>query len=223
LEVAAHITATMMRRVEDATALRVVLQDARFNALAAGPGLGLDRARDLLPEFLRTHRPTVLDADALTAYADDPDALIKGLHPDCILTPHSGEFARLFPAIAETLNRAPTSGPAYSKVDATRAAAASAGCMILLKGPDTVIAAPDGRCVVHSAYYDRAAPWLATAGAGDVLAGFVTGLLARGFDPLAAAETAAWLHVECARVFGPGLVAEDLPEILPQVFRDLGL
>jgi NAD(P)H-hydrate repair Nnr-like enzyme with NAD(P)H-hydrate dehydratase domain len=93
----------------------------------------------------------------------------------------------------------------------------------LLKGPDTVIAGPEGRCAINSAHYDRAAPWLATAGSGDVLAGMITGLLARGFAPMAAAETAAWLHVEAARRFGPGLIAEDIPEMIPAVFRDLGL
>ena len=94
---------------------------------------------------------------------------------------------------------------------------------MLFKGPDTVIAHPDGQCTINSAQYDREAPWLATAGSGDVLAGFITGLLARGFEPMQAAETAAWLHVECARSFGPGLIAEDLPEELPKVFRKLGL
>ena len=97
------------------------------------------------------------------------------------------------------------------------------GCVVLFKGPDTVIADPTGRCSINSAHYDRAAPWLATAGSGDVLAGFITGLLARGFAPMQAAETAAWLHVECARSFGPGLIAEDLPEELPEVFAALGL
>jgi len=108
-------------------------------------------------------------------------------------------------------------------VDAAREAAARAGCVVLLKGPDTVIAGPDGRAAINSAHYERAAPWLATAGSGDVLAGMITGLLARGFAPMAAAETAAWLHVEAARKFGPGLIAEDIPEMIPAVFRDLGL
>jgi ADP-dependent NAD(P)H-hydrate dehydratase / NAD(P)H-hydrate epimerase len=112
-------------------------------------------------------------------------------------------------------------GPAYSKVDATRDAAKRAGCVVLFKGPDTVIAAPDGHCSINAALYERAAPWLATAGSGDVLAGFVTGLLAQGVAPMEAAETGAWLHVECARSFGPGLIAEDLPEELPKVFRSL--
>ncbi|MBU2358235.1 MAG: NAD(P)H-hydrate dehydratase, partial [Alphaproteobacteria bacterium] len=144
------------------------------------------------------------------------------LHADCVLTPHAGEFARLFPDIAERLDAPTTTGPAYSKVDATREAAKRAGCVVLFKGPDTVIADPDGRCSVNAAVYDRAAPWLATAGAGDVLAGFITGLLARGFEPMQAAEAGAWLHVECARAFGPGLIAEDLPEALPGVLRALG-
>ncbi|MEL7088880.1 MAG: NAD(P)H-hydrate dehydratase, partial [Planctomycetota bacterium] len=109
----------------------------------------------------------------------------------------------------------------YAKVNATRDAAARAGAIVLFKGPDTVIAHPNGRCSVHTAADGRAAPWLATAGAGDVLAGFITGLLARGFDPMTAAETATWLHVECARAFGPGLIAEDLPEMLPTVLKGL--
>ena len=167
-------------------------------------------------------RRIVLDADALTLIAKNPN-LFAALNENCILTPHAGEFARLFPDIAERLAAPATKGPAYSKVDATREAAKRAGCVVLYKGPDTVIADPEGRCSINSAHYDRAAPWLATAGSGDVLAGFITGLLARGFTPMRAAETAAWLHVECALKFGPGLIAEDLPEQLPAVFRDLGL
>ena len=170
------------------------------------------------------HKPHVtLDADALTAFADDPAALFELLHENCVLTPHGGEFARLFPDIAEKLNAPATKGPAYSKVDATREAAKRAGCVVLYKGPDTVIAAPDGRCSINSAHYERSAPWLATAGSGDVLAGPITGLLARGFQPMQAAETAALLHLQCALSFGPGLIAEDLPEELPKVFRQLGL
>ncbi|WP_225030048.1 NAD(P)H-hydrate epimerase [Xinfangfangia pollutisoli] len=170
----------------------------------------------------RERRSVVLDADALTILSRRPD-LFAALHDGCVLTPHAGEFARLFPDIAEKLAAPATKGPAYSKVDAAREAAARAGCVVLFKGPDTVIAAPDGCCAVNSAAYERAAPWLATAGSGDVLAGFIAGLLARGFGPFDAACTAAWLHVECARSFGPGLIAEDLPEELLKVFRALGL
>lgn len=225
-EAASQLTAIMLKRVGDAEALTQAMQDKRINALCLGPALGLDRAKPLVAAALYAGleaRPTVLDADALSAFEDDPAALFAMLHDTCVLTPHGGEFARLFPDIAEKLKAVPTKGPAYSKVDATREAAARAGCVVLFKGADTVIAAPDGRCAINSAHYERSAPWLATAGSGDVLAGFITGLLARGFAPMQAAETGAWLHVECALKFGPGLIAEDIPEQLPAVFRDLGL
>ena len=225
LEAAAQVTAIMLKRAGTEEEVASVLADTRMNAVCLGPGLGVERARGLVEVVLGgvEPRPTVLDADALTAFAGEPEALFRILHEECVLTPHGGEFARLFPDIAEQLNATPTKGPAYSKVDATRAAAKRAGCVVLFKGPDTVIAAPDGRCSINSAQYERAAPWLATAGSGDVLAGFITGLLARGFSAMQAAETGAWLHVECARAFGPGLIAEDLPEALPGVFRDLGV
>ncbi|SEN02900.1 yjeF C-terminal region, hydroxyethylthiazole kinase-related/yjeF N-terminal region [Pseudorhodobacter antarcticus] len=223
---AAQLTAVIVRAVRDAAALDAVLADARINALCLGPGLGLGaREAALVATALarrREPRATVLDADALTLIARDA-ALFDLLHGDCVLTPHAGEFARLFPDLAAKVAEPATKGPTYSKVDATRDAAKRAGCVVLFKGPDTVIAAPDGRCSINAALYDRAAPWLATAGSGDVLAGFITGLLARGFAPMDAAETAAWLHVECARSFGPGLIAEDVPEELPKVFRALGL
>ncbi|MEO0703016.1 MAG: NAD(P)H-hydrate dehydratase [Pseudomonadota bacterium] len=233
-ETAARLDAIMCRPVADADALGRVLSDARLNALCLGPGLGVgEETRALVASALASPshgegdrgggRAVLLDADALTSFADDPQALFDHLHPACVLTPHAGEFARLFPDIAAKLDAPAETGPAYSKVDATREAAARAGCIVLFKGPDTVIADPQGRAAINSAHYDRAAPWLATAGSGDVLAGFITGLLARGFDPMQAAETAAWLHVECALEFGPGLIAEDLPEMLPAVFRKLNL
>lgn len=223
-EHAAQLDAIMLACVADAGVLAKRLEDGRLNALCLGPALGLDdRSRDLVLAALKARRATVLDADALTVFANDPKVLFAALHENCVLTPHGGEFARLFPDIAEKLDETPTKGPAYSKVDAAREAAVRAGCVVLFKGSDTVIAAPEGQCSINSAHYDRAAPWLATAGSGDVLAGFITGLLARGFAPMQAAVAAAWLHVECARKFGPGLIAEDLPEQLPAVFRDLAL
>ena len=220
-EHAAQLTAIMLREDAGSDALTEALTDKRINALCLGPGLGVDRAAALLP-VVRQAPAVVLDADALTALAamDNWPALLS---PRCILTPHAGEFARLFPDLAAKLAAPATTGPAYSKLDATREAAARAGCVVLFKGADTVIAGPDGDAAVNAATYDRAAPWLATAGSGDVLAGFITGLLARGFQPFNAARSAAWLHVECARSFGPGLIAEDLPEALPKVFRALGL
>lgn len=223
MEVAGHITAVMLRRIEDAPALAEVLADKRITALCLGPGMGVgERESALIAAALQSGRDMVLDADALTLISRDA-TIFAMVHARCVLTPHAGEFARLFPDIAEKLNAPAFSGPAYSKVDATREAAKRAGCVVLFKGPDTVVAAPDGRCSINSAQYERAAPWLATAGSGDVLAGFITGLLVRGFEPMQAAETAAWLHVECALEFGPGLIAEDLPETLPAVLRALGV
>lgn len=221
-ENAARLDAVMLRAVEDAAALAEVLADRRINALCLGPGLGLARAAEMLPVALASGRACVLDADALTALAGDA-GLWAQVHGACVLTPHGGEFARLFPDLAARLAAPATTGPAYSKVDATREAAARAGCTVLYKGADTVIAHARGACSINAAVYDRAAPWLATAGSGDVLAGFIAGLLARGLAPMQAAETAAWLHVDCARSFGPGLIAEDLPEELPKVLRELAV
>lgn len=218
LENAIALDAIMVRKVDD---LRPVLEDERITALCLGPGLGLGARQEALVAAAlsqggRDRRPYIcLDADALTLLSRNA-ALFEALHERCVLTPHGGEFARLFPQIAAKMG-------AMSKIDAAREAAAKAGCVVLFKGPDTVIAAPDGSYVTHAAHGDRAAPWLATAGSGDVLAGFITGLLARGFSTMDAAMAAVWLHVECARTFGPGLIAEDLPEALPQVFRALGL
>ncbi len=221
-EVAHHVTALMCRPLDGAPGLREMLEDDRLNALCLGPGMGLGPdTQALVVEALKSKRATVLDADALSRFERNPQALFDLCHEKTVLTPHAGEFKRLFPDIAERLTAPATEGPAYSKVDATREAAKRAGCTILFKGPDTVIADPNGQCSINSSAYDRAAPWLATAGSGDVLAGFITGLLARGFAPMQAAETAAWLHTECALSFGPGLIAEDLPEELPKVFKRL--
>lgn len=224
-EVAAQVTAIMIAPVNDPHEVAAMLQDRRFNAVCLGPGLGLDRARALVPVALDQigsgRRAAVLDADALTGFADAPDDLFALLHRDCVLTPHFGEFSRLFPDLADKLLAEPTQGPAYSRYDAVCSAAARAGCTVLLKGPDTVIGCPDGRLSVNASLYQDHAPWLATAGSGDVLAGYITGLLARGVPALQAAELGAWLHAQCGRCFGPGLIAEDLPEQLPKVFQDL--
>jgi len=222
MEVACQITAVMLQRVGGADALAEILQDERINALCLGPGLGQQRARDLVPAALAAKRATVLDADALSAFAEDPRQLFDLLHTQCVLTPHAGEFARLFPDIADRLADPASQVPAYSKVDATRDAARRVGCSVLFKGADTVVADPTGVCSVHAAVYARSAPWLATAGSGDVLAGFISGLLARGMGPHDAAATAAWLHVECALAFGSGLISEDLPEELPKVLARHG-
>jgi len=223
IENAAALDAVMLRRVADGAGLKDALGDRRITALCLGPGMGTGpREVGLVQAALGSGRRLVLDADALTILAQEPD-LFAMLHEGCVLTPHGGEFARLFPDVAARLAVPATTGPAFSKVDATGAAAAQAGCIVLFKGADTVIAAPDGQCRINAAFGELSAPWLATAGSGDVLAGFVTGLLARGLPPLEAAEVATRLHVECARAFGPGLIAEDLHEALPGVMRALGV
>ena len=234
-ENAAHLNAVMLRQIGTAAELTETLRDERIASVCLGPGLGVGQAtRDLVLAACNAatidgghdKRRMVLDADALTSFQDDPDQLFENLHDRVVLTPHEGEFARLFPDLAVSLQPADPTDPAPSRVDAVRAAAARAGCTVLLKGPATVIAGADGATSIHAALYDRRARWLGTAGAGDVLAGMLAGLLANPMASFAIhqnVEVAAFLHVEAARAFGPGLIAEDLPEQLPQVFRDLGL
>ncbi|ETD79177.1 NAD(P)H-hydrate dehydratase [Rhodobacter capsulatus] len=217
-ENAAQLTAIMLTALPDAYSLRGHFQDPRLNALCLGPGLGLPRALEMVPAALWLRRPTVLDADALTAFTADPGPLFNAMHDQTVITPHQGEFRRLFPDLAQGLEDG-----SLPRVAAARQAAARINCTVLLKGPETAIAHPSGTAAVHSATGPRAAPWLATAGSGDVLAGIITGLMARGLTPFEAACTGTWLHVEAALSFGPGLIAEDLPEELPKVFRALNL
>ena len=219
-ENAVQLTAIMIRGLDGTAGLAEMLEDERYNALCLGPGLGLGPATgELVRGALKARRGTVLDADALSRFQREPQALFDMLHDNCVLTPHGGEFRRLFPDLAGRMEN----DDAFSRIDAAREAAMRAGAVVLFKGAETVIAAPDGRVAVNAAIDERAAPWLATAGAGDVLAGIVCGLMARRLPAYDAAKAGAWLHVEAARAFGPGLIAEDLPEMLPRVFRDLGL
>jgi NAD(P)H-hydrate epimerase len=165
--------------------------------------------RELVREVLAASAKAVLDADALTSFADDPEALFNRLRPGAVvLTPHEGEFERLFPGLLKDSD---------SKVEAARAAASRCGAVVLLKGSDTVIARPDGQGTGWSdAINADAPPTLATAGSGDVLAGLIGGLLAQGLEAGPAAAAAAWLHGDAAARFGPGLIAEDIPEMLPE-------
>ncbi len=181
------------------------IEDARRNAVVIGPGNGVTgQTRANVLHALKAKKAAVLDADALTVFADARPLLMEALHPNCVLTPHEGEFGRLFEVEGGKLERA-------------RAAAAQCGAVVLLKGADTVIAAPDGRAIIN----DNAPPDLATAGAGDVLAGFIGGLLGQGLPPFEAAAAGAWIHGDAATRFGPGLIAEDLPEMVPAVLREL--
>ena len=206
---AAALTAIMVKPFSGAAGLAELLKDKRLNSVVIGPGCGVGRAtQELVAAVLAGEAAVVLDADALTSFQDDPAALFRLLRQPAVLTPHEGEFERLFKGVL---------AKSQNKIEAARAAAAMAGCTVLLKGADTVIAAPDGRATVNS----NAPPALATAGSGDVLAGFIGGLMAQRLDPYRAACAAAWLHGEAAFRFGPGLIAEDLPEMLPAALRAL--
>lgn len=228
VENAARLDAVMLSVMDDATELRAFLADPRVNAVCIGPGLGAERARHLVPATLEAAIPTVVDADAMTAFADQPEQLFRLLHQGCLLTPHEGEFGRLFPDLALgsrpylDLDAARGATGDLSRGEAARSAARRAGCAVLLKGPQTWIASIDGDLHPVRAPEDGSAAWLATAGSGDVLAGFCTGLMARGMDPVTAGRIGARLHLECGRSAGPGLIAEDLPEALPRVLRRIG-
>lgn len=223
-ENAAQLTAVMLRPVAGSAGLKALLTDTRLNALCLGPGLGEAAAcRDLVRVALAARRPTVLDADALTAFEGRAAELFAQLHGAAVLTPHGGEFARLFPDLAAPIHGQAAEAAQDPRRDAVRQAAARTGAVVLLKGAVTIVADPSGHVAELHLTRGAAVPWLATAGAGDVLSGLIAGLLARGFSAFQAAETGAWLHAAAGRAAGPGLIAEDLPERIPQVFRDLGV
>jgi NAD(P)H-hydrate epimerase len=202
---AAALTSIMVQPLAVPEDFVCLLDDQRYSALLIGPGAGTgEETRARVLAMLATGRPTLLDADAITAFADDPSTLEQAITGPCVLTPHDGEFRRLF-------------DPSGDKFVRTRAAARRSGAVIVLKGSDSVITAPDGRAVINS----NAPPSLATAGSGDVLSGILLGLLAQGMEPFLAAAAAVWLHGSAAAEFGPGLIAEDLTDLLPGVFRRL--
>jgi hydroxyethylthiazole kinase-like uncharacterized protein yjeF len=212
---AAALTAVMVRAIDTVVEFAELLTDKRLRTCVIGPGAGVGvRTRDFVLTALSAKRQLVLDADALTSFADAPDRLFQSIKansdPHVVLTPHDGEFPRLFSDISNK-------NPNRSKLERVRAAAERSGAIVLLKGPDTVVASPDGRATIAA----NAPPWLATAGAGDVLAGMIAGLLAQGVPAFEAASIGVWMHGEAAREAGPGLIAEDLPEVLPAVFRRL--
>ena len=203
---AAQLTSIVLRRADDAAAVEASFADARVTALAIGPALGTDQAaQDKVLAALRVGKPVVLDADVFTLFADDPDMLFAAVRGPAVMTPHEGEFRRLFGDLGG------------SKVERARAAARCAGCVVLLKGPDSIVAEPGGRAAING----HASSWLATAGAGDVLTGMIAALLAQGRPPFDAACAAVWLHGDLGRLGGPGLIAEDLPELIPARLRML--
>jgi hydroxyethylthiazole kinase-like uncharacterized protein yjeF len=212
---AAALTAVMVRAIDNVIQFAELLDDKRLNTVVIGPGAGVSaRTRDFVHTALSAKRGLVLDADALTSFAEAPERLFEQIKAaedaHVVLTPHEGEFPRLFSDISNK-------HPGRSKLERVRDAAGRAGAVVLLKGPDTVVASPDGRANIAS----NAPPWLATAGAGDVLAGMIGAFLAQGVAAFEAASIGVWMHGEAAREAGPGLIAEDLPEVLPAVFRRL--
>lgn len=191
--------------IADQAELEEAIGDPRRNALLVGPGAGVSQqTRDRVLAVLQTRKACVLDADALTVFRDDPATLFDAIAGPCLLTPHGGEFARIFDVEGDKLTRA-------------RSAARTSGATVLLKGADTVVASADGRASINAS----APPELATAGSGDVLAGMSLGLMAQGMDVFEAASAAAWIHGEAAQAFGPGLIAEDLVDTLPTVLAAL--
>ncbi|WP_374546350.1 NAD(P)H-hydrate dehydratase [Rhodoblastus sp.] len=240
---AAHLTAIMLRGVDGPAQWRDLLADKRFSAVVIGPAFGVGEATQAVVEAILggvekgagRHFGTVLDADAITSFSGQSAKLgqvIQASGATVIVTPHEGEFYRLFnrkdvipskklqdqTAASETASETtPQPSDLPHKIDRARAAASALGACVLLKGPDTIVASPDGRASIAR----NAPPTLATAGSGDVLAGLIGGLLAQGMPAFEAASCAVWLHGEAANLFGPGLIAEDLPEILPRVLADL--
>lgn len=212
---AAESLAVMVRPVDGAAELTKFLADRRLNAIAMGPGIGVgEETCELVLAALAGERAVVLDADAITSFADNPERLARPLRQRPrhakIMTPHEGEFSRYFWALDQKTK-------VGSKLERARLAARLTEAVVLLKGTDSVVAAPDGRAALAA----NAPPYLATAGAGDVLTGMIAGLLAQGMPAFEAAAAAVWLHGEAANGFGPGLISEDLPEQLPALYRGL--
>jgi hydroxyethylthiazole kinase-like uncharacterized protein yjeF len=204
---AAHLEAVMLKPF--ATDLELEQAADIADAAVIGPAAGVTETTLLnVLALARTGAALVIDADAITVFRDDPEELFSVLDRDDILTPHAGEFERLFPGLMKS---------APERITAARKAAEKADAVVLLKGADTVIAAPDGRAAVNV----NGSPWLATAGSGDVLAGFIGGLVSQGMDSFEAACAAAWIHAEAAELHGPGLISEDLPGLTPAVLRRL--
>lgn len=210
---AASVMAVMVREANGASGLTKLLADARMNVVVLGPGQGVGKpTRDTVVAAAKAKRALVIDADAISSFAGAAEALAKAIRPaaTAVVTPHEGEFARLFGPKSKVLQ-------GDSKIERARAAAKALGAVVLLKGADTVVVSPDGRASLGT----NAPPWLATAGSGDVLSGIVGGLLAQGMPAFEAASAAVWLHGEAGNVAGPGLISEDLDLALHDVLGRL--
>jgi hydroxyethylthiazole kinase-like uncharacterized protein yjeF len=210
-EHAAHLNAIMVKTYNDTKSFGGQLSALRPSAICIGPNLGVcDKSRTKLLEVLTLPSPLCLDADAITLIAQEPDLMKSVVSAQVIMTPHEGELRRLIPAsFTQTTCR----------VSLAKIAAKTMNCSVLFKGMDTIIARPDGDCTVVSSQNFEHAAWLATAGSGDVLSGIITGLLAKGFDAFGAAAIGANLHLQCADAIGPGLIADDIPEAIPDILK----
>ncbi len=208
-EHAARLDAIMVKTYTDDQSFASRLSALKPSAICIGPNLGLcSNSRSKLFEVLTLPFPLCLDADAITLIAQEPRQIKTAPHAQIVMTPHEGELRRLIPdAFAHTTCR----------VSLAQTAAHTMDCIVLFKGTDTIVARPNGDCAIVSSNPFKHAAWLATAGSGDVLSGFITGLMARGFDAFYAAALGANLHLRCAEAIGPGLIAEDIPEALPRV------
>ncbi|KQT60611.1 MULTISPECIES: bifunctional ADP-dependent NAD(P)H-hydrate dehydratase/NAD(P)H-hydrate epimerase [unclassified Aureimonas] len=210
---AAHLTAIMLKRCSVPDDLGDLLADPRLGTFVLGPGFGIgEPARTVAAAIVEAHRALVLDADGITSFADEPEQLfhlIAANAGDVFLTPHAGEFSRLFPDIAANRD--------LSKLERARHAALRSGAVVVLKGSDTVIASPDGRAAINA----TGTPYLATAGSGDVLSGLIAGLRSQAMPSFEAACAGVWMHGRAAEHFGPGLIAEDLPGLVPAVLAEL--
>ena len=204
---ASHLEAVMLAAFKSSDQLAKM--SGRATAVVIGPAAGVTEAtRANILALAGTDAALLVDADGLTVFSEEPAALFAALDERDVITPHPGEFGRVFPGLLEA---------SPERITAARTAAKQAGCVVLLKGPDTVIAAPDGRAAVNTS----GARWLATAGSGDVLAGFIGGLLAQGMAAFEAACAGAYIHGRAGAAFGPGLTAEDLPGLAPSVLSEL--
>jgi ADP-dependent NAD(P)H-hydrate dehydratase / NAD(P)H-hydrate epimerase len=202
---ASSMLSIMVKPYQNDAELNTLLSDERISAFLIGPGAGVnEKTKKYTMALLASKTPVVVDADAISVFKDDAQGLSKAVKDQCVLTPHEGEFARVFGEITD-------------RRQAVLQAANMTGAVMVLKGHETIIASPSGELVINK----NATPNLATAGSGDVLAGIITGLLAQGMPAFLAAAAAVWLHGECAKVFGVGLIAEDLPNILPQVLKKM--
>lgn len=202
---ATAVESIIVRSLASPVDLENLASDRRVSAFLLGPGVGVDEVTRLRAlTLLASGKPVVLDADAITVFHENPDELFAAITGPCVITPHEGEFARIFGISGDRITRA-------------RAAAQRSGAVVVLKGAETVIAAPDGRTILNA----NAPPTLATAGSGDVLAGIIVGLLAQGMDTFLTAAAAVWMHGAAASRFGIGLIADDLPDLLPVVLENL--